>query len=283
MAQIHDKRRASTGIRARPSGFLLLTLLLLLSVNVPRVVSSNDLEIEQPIREVSTYFKLFPAIVNASSSSSVKRLERSVNSGCGNDSSTTSRLIISNNSIDSPNNNNNKHKDQNKIARLRRMKNRIRRSVSGPIKPYKSYFDYDSLQFRKSQSLDKGSARSTVEQTYETTANRTKSYEPIVKNITFYENIKGSKLIDDEDSVENISGRTYKKAAETTIKRHHESDEQQSDKFYLLRDINGEYEWLSQSQSDGCASELKLNDATLDTTLNGFQTSKKKIAEKRLF
>lgn len=241
MAQIHDKRRASTGIHAPPSGFLLLSLLLLLSVNVPRVVSLSSGDVASPqlsIRKVSTYSSLLPPLTTLRTPpllssfnhhQSPNRNSNRQNSGCDR-SNDDSCISFSTDSPNNPNNNNkNNHRDQNNFVRLRRMRQRVGRSIRGPIKPYKSYFGYDSLQFRRSRvrrTIDKGST--LIEKTLETTTNRKKSYE-------------SNKLINDEDPVQNINGRAYKKAAETTIKPPHESDEQQSDKFYLLRDINGEY------------------------------------------
>lgn len=267
MAQLHDKRRASTGIHAPPSGFLLLSLLLLLSVNVTRVVSLASSEVathqqQLSTRKVSPYFSLLPPLTtlrsppplpttalhhhhhHQTSNRKVNSSARQQNNSTNNCSSTFNGSFISISSDcanNSDNRSKNNHKDQNSIVvRSRRMKQRVRRSSSRPIKPHNTYTDYDSLQFRKAKltrrSLDKKGSEK-VEKTFETTAkkgrNAEESYEPIVKNI--------SKLINNEKSVENISGRTattYKKAAESH--HHHKSEEQPSDKFYLLRDINGE-------------------------------------------
>lgn len=263
MAQLHDKRRASTGIHAPPSGFLLLSLLLLLSVNVTRGVSLASSEVathqqQLSTRKVSPYFSLLPPLTtlrappplpatalhhhhhhqtsNRKDNSSARQ-HHSSTSDCSSTFNDSFISISSDcaNSSDSRSKNNHKHPNST-VVRSRSMKQRVRRSSSRPIKPHNTY---DSLQLRKAKltrrSLDKKGSEK-VEKTFDTAAkkgrNAAESYEPIVKNI--------SKLINDEHSVENISGRTattYKKAAESH--HHHESEEQPSDKFYLLRDING--------------------------------------------
>lgn len=190
--------------------------LLLLSVNVQRISATST-----SAAQTQSHHPLPPPCQNYNLQDS--KVKKFVNSKSSSSNDLCTKYINNN---------------EDKFVFSRRMKhNKIRRSISGPSSSSSNnspkIIDYSSFDNNNSNSK-KGFV---VEQ---------RTFLNDVKNISSFENINDKKrIIDNEDSVENISEtnfRIYKKADTTTIVKSHQSDvqEQQSDRFNLLRDINGE-------------------------------------------
>lgn len=219
MAQILKTRRASKGIFTNASQFVLLMLLLLSSIShissAKTTTSASNLKFSSydlsnnnnniPLQSSSSYHEEEKARVI------VKKFESS-NSRSSND--LCIKYI------------NNKSEDKFVFRRMKH--NKIKRNISNRSSSSNNNSPKiidNSLLKRKILSFD----------------NKSKAGFNLETRLKSYENINDSR---DNEEVENISATnfrtTFEKASETTIDKTHESSEQ-SDRFDLFRDINGEY------------------------------------------